>query len=195
MACKVACREEEGVAGRRAGSYGQPIVRRGDPISELRRAIDCLPVGTRQAMLAGVRSNEIVMGAYTGPDGGICPMLAAHRNGGRTTFLAFARAWDRLGGYTKKGPSRRATRRELRILVTQLEASLGAEEQTDLGAAIAEHRAAKARTRAAPARPVPPGEIQATRLTPGGDLRRLRPSRRDAKAALARFERERDRVL
>jgi len=186
VACKVACRVETGLPEAEAGRSVRPIVRRGDPISELRRAIDCLPRQTREAMLAGVRSSAIVVGAYTGPDGGICPMLAAHRNGGRTTFLAFARAWDRLGGFTKKGPSRRATRRELRILVTQLEASLDGGQETDLGAAIAEHRAAKAARAARPTE-----EIRAARLKPTSDLRHLRPSRRDATAALARFERER----
>jgi hypothetical protein len=45
-------------------------------------------------MLDGVRANTIVVGAYTDGRGGICPMLAAHRNGGRTSFLSFARAWD-----------------------------------------------------------------------------------------------------
>ena len=38
-------------------------------------------------MLEGVRANTIVVGAYTDGNGGICPMLAAHRNGGRTSFL------------------------------------------------------------------------------------------------------------
>ncbi len=38
------------------------------------------------------RSNErIIVGAYVDRDGGVCPMLAAHRQGGRTDFLTFAR--------------------------------------------------------------------------------------------------------
>ncbi|HEX8102703.1 MAG TPA: hypothetical protein VF533_08835 [Solirubrobacteraceae bacterium] len=153
-------------------------MRRGDPITDLRRAIGCLPVQTRQAMLDGVRANDIVVGAYTDGNGGVCPMLAAHRNGGRTTYLAFARAWDRLGGVTKKGRTRRATARELRILTTLLEASLQDEVPTDLHAAIAEHQAAKARRLAR--RPVAPaGEIRAGRLT--------------ARRTLARFERELER--
>ncbi|MDP9384409.1 MAG: hypothetical protein M3P50_04095, partial [Actinomycetota bacterium] len=130
-------------------------------------------------MLDGVRANEIVMGAYTDNDGGICPMLAAHRNGGRTTFLAFARAWDRLGGPTAERRARRASERELRILTTQLEASLMEEEPTDLSAAIAEYEAAKARSAPAPV-PAKPREIQAARLTPAGSVRRLRPPRRRA---------------
>lgn len=145
-------------------------------------------------MLDGVRANQIVMGAYTDNDGGICPMLAAHRNGGRTTLLAFARAWDRLGGPSAERRARRATERELRILTCQLEASLMAEAPTDLSAAVAEHEATKARRRDAPP-PPRPIEIQATRLAPSGGVRRLRPSRRRAEAvaaesALARVERE-----
>ncbi len=167
-------------------------VRRADPITQLRSAIDCLPVDTRRAMLDGVRSNAIVMGAYTDSDGGVCPMLAAHRNGGRTSFLAFARAWDGFGGAST---TRRATRREVRILVTQLEASLAAEETTDLQAAIAEYQASKARRSAAEHELAPPLEIEAGRLGPAGAIRRLRPSRRtDAEGALARFEAERDRL-
>ena len=69
--------------------------------------------GTRRAMLEGVRANTIVVGAYTDSQGGICPMLAAHRNGGRTDFLSFARAWD---AFARAEAVRRATPRELRVL-------------------------------------------------------------------------------
>src|ERR671929_265275 len=100
------------------------------PIEDLRLAIDCLPVRTRLAMLEGVRDNEIIVGAYTDRRGGVCPMLAAHRCGGRTSFLSFARAWDRFA--KAKARARRATERELRILVSHLEASLLAEERYDL---------------------------------------------------------------
>jgi hypothetical protein len=93
-------------------------------------------------MLQGVRSNDIIVGAYTDRRGGVCPMLAAHRCGGRTSFLSFARAWDRFA--KAKARARRATERELRVLVTHLEASLLAEERydlgDDLGAAIADHQ-------------------------------------------------------
>ena len=125
-------------------------------------------------MLDGVRSHPIIVGAYVDSDGGICPMLAAHRHGGRTTFLAFARAWDRLGGTRH---SRRATRRELQILTTQLEASLCAPEPADLAAAIAEHRALTGRRA---------DDIHAARLSP----RR----RSDVAGALAHLERELDRA-
>jgi hypothetical protein len=106
-------------------------------IEDLRLAIDCLPVRTRQAMLHGVRANEIIVGAYSDRSGGVCPMLAAHRNGGRTNFISFARAWDRFAG-TKR--ARRATEREITVLVAHLEASLIAEEQIDLGGAVADHQ-------------------------------------------------------
>ena len=113
-----------------------------DPISSLRTAIDCLPARTRQAMLDGIRRAPIVVGAYTDSRGGVCPMLAAHRHGGRTSFVSFARAWD---AFARTDRIRRATERELRTLVHLLEASLADEERTDLGAAIAEHHAAVSR--------------------------------------------------
>ena len=52
---------------------------------------------TRKAMLTGVESNRIIVGAYTDRKGGVCPMLAAHR-GGRTSLASFAHAWDRYTG-------------------------------------------------------------------------------------------------
>jgi hypothetical protein len=71
--------------------------RQNSPIERLRLAIDCMPVATREAMLEGVRANErIITGAYVDRDGGVCPMLAAHRRGGRTDFISFARSWDRF---------------------------------------------------------------------------------------------------
>jgi hypothetical protein len=174
--------------------------RRRDAIEQLRTAIDCLPVHTRVAMLEGVRENDIIVGAYTDRDGGICPMLAAHRHGGRTDFITFARSWDRFTG-VKRG-ARRATDREVRILVAHLEASLFAEERTDLAQAIREHGELVGRRREqggraqAPAAANPrPGD--ADRLK---ELRRragwawLRPFRRldDYERALARVEAERD---
>jgi hypothetical protein len=103
---------------------------------ELRLTIDCLPLRTRIAMLEGVRSNDIIVGAYADRAGGVCPMLAAHRCGGRTSFISFANAWDGFAGARR---ARRASERELRVLMTELEASIMAEEQLDLGEAIADH--------------------------------------------------------
>jgi len=109
------------------------------PIEDLRRTIDCLPLRTRAAMLEGIRGNEIIVGAYSDRAGGVCPMLAAHRCGGRTSFVSFARAWDRFAGAKR---ARRATERELGVLAAHLEASILAEEPLpDLGAAVADHQA------------------------------------------------------
>jgi hypothetical protein len=88
-------------------------------------------------MLDGIRSSPIVVGAYTDGRGGVCPMLAAHRRGGRTSFISFAKAWD---AYARTKVVRRATERELRTLEHLLEASLADEVRTDLGAAIADYR-------------------------------------------------------
>ena len=85
-------------------------------------------------MLEGVRANEIIVGAYSDRAGGVCPMLAAHRNGGRTSFIAFAKAWDRFSG------ARRASDREIAVLVAHLEASLMDCEHLDLGGAVADHQ-------------------------------------------------------
>jgi hypothetical protein len=109
---------------------------------DLRRAIDCLPRHTREAMLDGIDSNPIIVGAYTDGSGGVCPMLAAHRGGGRTSLASFARAWDR---YTEAQSARRATGREVRTLQAMLEASLWYEaESGDLAQAAAELRDRKA---------------------------------------------------
>jgi hypothetical protein len=90
-------------------------------------------------MLDGVQASErIIVGAYVDGDGGVCPMLAAHRRGGRTDFLSFARSWDR---FTRAGRhARRATKREVDVLIRQLQASLVSEGDVDLDRAIGEHR-------------------------------------------------------
>jgi hypothetical protein len=115
-----------------------------DAVERLRLAIDCMPVATREAMLAGVRGNErVIAGAYVDDRGGVCPMLAAHRGGARTDFVSFARTWDR---FTRAGrTSRPATERELRILVTQLEGSLSEANGLELNEAIKDHRALRGR--------------------------------------------------
>jgi hypothetical protein len=165
--------------------------RRTWPIEDLRRAIDCLPVHTRVAMLEGVRGNEIIAGAYTDRRGGVCPMLAAHRCGGRTDFLSFARAWDRFA--RARGRSRPATVREVRVLTTHLEASLVAEQGLDLESAIAEHLAAMARREREEPAARRPGDADRSRELggrPGWGW--LMPFRRldDYERALARLERE-----
>ena len=73
-------------------------------------------------MLRGIDGNRIIVGGYTDGEGGVCPMLAAHRSGGRTNFASFADAWDAFTGAGRR--PRHASRRELRALRTYLEYSL-----------------------------------------------------------------------
>ena len=93
-----------------------------------------------------MQANQIIVGGYTDGSGGVCPMLAAHRNGGRTSFASFARAWDRYTRAPRK--PRRATEREVRTLTTMLEASIAdrrrAGRRACCGEAIADHRQAQA---------------------------------------------------
>ncbi len=175
-------------------------------IQQLRRAIDCLPHDTKVAMLEGIRRNEIIVGAYA-RDGGICPMLAAHRCGGRTSLIAFARAWDRFAFARGSSSARRATERELRVLIAHLEASLAAEEEPSgfLATAICEHRelvrgrarrAAEAGTqRAAEAGATPdrPGDLDRAkelRDRPGWSWMRVVRRLDDFERALSRLDEE-----
>ena len=77
-------------------------------------------------MLDGVESSHIIVGAYVDRNGGVCPMLAAHRNGGRTSHATFALAWDRYTGARRR--SRPATERELTTLRAMLRASIALDE-------------------------------------------------------------------
>jgi hypothetical protein len=161
------------------------------PIDHLRLAVECLPRQTREAMLQGLMEGRIICGAYVDGNGGECPMLAAHRRGGRTDLLAFARAWDR---FTDARVARRATRREVRILRTMLEASLradGAAPEADLGAAIAEHRTLVERRRRV-ARPRPGDPDRSAELRGRDGWAWTRPYRRydEWRRALARAEAE-----
>ena len=102
----------------------------------LRRAVEALPPHTKRGMLQGINGNRVIVGAYTDKRGGVCPMLAAHRNGGRTDFGTFAKAWDAFTG--AKRP-RRASAREVRTLRGYLEVALMREggAPPDSGAASA----------------------------------------------------------
>src|SRR4051812_41373643 len=144
------------------------------PIDDLRLAIDCLPLRTREAMLEGIRANDIIVGAYSDRSGGVCPMLAAHRHGGRTSFIAFAHAWDRFSGAKR---ARRATQRELSVLTAHLEASILSE--ADLAAAIRDHQAIARDRRAREARRTGLGWLSERR------------DRADAERALGEVERRR----
>ena len=93
-----------------------------NPAQRLRSTVDRLPERTRRAMLQGIERNRIIVGAYTDPrSGGVCPMLAAHRNGGRTDLASFAIAWD---AFTDARRPRLASRREVATLRSFLEMSL-----------------------------------------------------------------------
>jgi hypothetical protein len=175
--------------------------RANSPIERLRLAIDCMPVATRQAMLEGLQANErIIVGAYVDGQGGVCPMLAAHRQGGRTDFLSFAKSWDRFARAGKQ--SREASTRELRILIALLKDSLEQDIGMGFDTAIAEHRAlvvAGRRQEAArrqegsggqdgtrlPDQADPSGWIIARRLPVPGRGRRRRAERRAAERILA----------
>jgi hypothetical protein len=141
--------------------------RHSSPVESLRLAIDCMPAATREAMLQAVHAGErIIAGAYVDRQGGTCPMLAAHRRGGRTDFISFARSWDhftRVGG-----KAREATPREVGILAAHLEASLTSMSGLDLGLAISEHRALRGLRlggrRRLPDAADPSGEIRARRI-------------------------------
>jgi hypothetical protein len=109
------------------------MAKRRNNAQRLRNAVYAMPVRTKAAMLRGIRSNRVIVGAYVDKRGGVCPMLAAHRNGGRTNFGTFARAWDAYTGADQRKP-RRASRREVRTLEGYLEISLvrdGIELDTD----------------------------------------------------------------
>lgn len=117
----------------------------------MRFAVDAMPRFAREAMLRGIDDNEIIAGAYVDSrSGGVCPMLAAHRNGGRTDLASFARSWDRFTG--ADGP-RPATEREIRALRGYLEMSLVADVtgEESLASAAERIRAERASARAAAA--------------------------------------------
>jgi hypothetical protein len=166
--------------------------RRQATIEDLRLTVECLPRTTRIAMLEGLSSNEIVVGAYSS-DGGICPMLAAHRNGGRTNMISFAKAWDRFAlGRGRASKPRRATARELRVLMTHLEASLLDEElpRTELAAAIESHKRLLARCEDERPRPGDPDRAVELRTRPGWAWTRLVRSYNEYERTLEWIERE-----
>ncbi len=150
-------------------------------------AVEALPRHTKEAMLRGIDSNRIIVGAYVdSSSGGICPMLAAHRNGGRTSVASFAVAWDE---YTGAKRPRRATRREVRALRSLIEWSLGTSSELPSGSlaeAAAQIRAEREQfacaTRDGRAEPIAepttdPAEIRVTRRRDTGERHRGRELR------------------
>ena len=108
-------------------------------VADLRRSIDVLPERTRQAMLIGLQNNTVITGAFAGADG-VCPMLAAHREGGRTSCVSFPEAWDKFTGVYGRAITRPATQYEVEILRKEIHASLEPVE-SPLAEAIADHTA------------------------------------------------------
>jgi hypothetical protein len=155
---------------------------RRDPARRLRIAVERLPRHTREAMLRGIETNRIIVGAYVDSrSGGICPMLAAHRNGGRTSVASFARAWDE---YTDARRPRRATRREVRTLRTLLEHSLDLDpllERTPIAELAAQIRAERARIAACTA-------ADPQLAVPEPDAQRIQISRRPRRDLLTATE-------
>ena len=156
------------------------------PTYELRVAVDRLPRHTKEAMLRGIETNRIIVGAFVdSSSGGICPMLAAHRNGSRTSVATFARAWDT---YTCAKSPRRATRREVRTLRTLLEWSRDLPSDLPTGSlaeAAAQIRAEREEFRCAtpaPARTTTPADTgerhRGRELRLSRDWAWLRPTRR-----------------
>ena len=101
-----------------------------DPARELRAAIDQLSPRTRLAMLEAVRcpATPIIAGGYVARGGGVCPLLAAHRRGGRTHddsvgASTFAGVWDRFTG-TRTGEPRAIDETDRRALETMLAESV-----------------------------------------------------------------------
>jgi hypothetical protein len=144
-----------------------------NPAQRLRTAVDALPRRTRLAMLRGISGSDVAVGAYRDKESGaICPMLAAHRNGGRTSLASFARAWDRFTGARRP---RLATGREVRALTSYLELSLLRDEQGEESLAAIASRIRSQRDRApAPEQPPAADRTQAPRP---GDPHRARELR------------------
>lgn len=140
----------------------------------LRLTIEMLPRDTREAMLTGIEQNTIIAGAYTDRSGGVCPMLAAHRCGGRTNFGSFARAWDRFTDAGSRG--RRATEREVLALRGYLESSLLRDEQEDKSIVELSAEIREARRLAAENDPLPASRVPGDRPAPG-DAHRARELR------------------
>lgn len=111
-------------------------------VAELRRSIDVLPERTRKAMLVGLGNNTVITGAFAGGDGA-CPMMAAHREGGRTSVCSFPQAWDSFCGVAGRNIVRPATEYEVQILRREIEASLAPAAPSLFAEVIAEHEAAR----------------------------------------------------
>jgi len=141
---------------------------------ELRAAIDRLPLSTRRAMLEGIQTDSIIVGADGNARGGVCPLLATPAPPPKRIGRPFARAWDRYAGARLSRP---ASERELRTLRSMLEASIERATEPEVPAvslreAIAAHKVSQARTRALAA--------VEEESRPSAGEKRARPPRRDS---------------
>ncbi len=84
----------------------------------LSAAVSKLPLDARRAMLAALRDDALIVGAYADRHGRVCPMLAAHRRGARSYVGDFPGAWDAFARARRPRP---ATARELEILEALLQ--------------------------------------------------------------------------
>ncbi|MGI8412562.1 MAG: hypothetical protein ACR2QA_08710 [Solirubrobacteraceae bacterium] len=144
--------------------------RRHRPAQELRAAIDRLPLGVREAVLEGIKSQRIIAGAHADGAGGACPMAAAgvHWQQVSPASVAHAqeaaRAWDRYADAANA--SHPASRRQLLALRAMLEASILEESPAagvPLSAVIAEHERTTEYERSLAPEPVP---AAARRISP-----------------------------
>ena len=85
-------------------------------------AVERLPRALRAAMLAAVRRERIIAGAFADGDG-MCPLLGAHRYGVRESGAGFDAAWDRFCRI-RRGKRRDATASERAVLIALLQSSL-----------------------------------------------------------------------
>ena len=130
------------------------------------RSTACRSPRAKRCSTACARTSAIIVGAYIDGDGGVCPMLAAHRCGGRTDFLSFAQApgtASRARGARRAGRRRaraailrRAARRQPRERDASVELRRGDRASTALRSVPPAHAAG-----VAPTRPTPSGEILA----------------------------------
>ena len=160
------------------GAMLSPMQRRKprNACQRLRTAVEAMPRPAREAMLRGIDANTIIVGAYSDrASGGICPMLAAHRNGDRTDLASFARSWDR---YTDARSPRLATEREVRALRSLLVSSLVADAGVDGSLAEIANRIRRDRVAAMPSpqpEPFAPPDHAGMLVR----IRRLLPRRRE----------------
>ncbi|HEV2777057.1 MAG TPA: hypothetical protein VGV90_15815 [Solirubrobacteraceae bacterium] len=91
-------------------------------------------------MLHGLGNNTVITGAFAASNQGACPMMVAHREGGRTSCCTFPEAWDKFTGVYGRQIVREATPYEVQILCEEIQASLVPLPNV-LSDAIAEHQA------------------------------------------------------